>query len=498
MKIENIVEEEKNSFLCSVMNSGFGRIILPLTLSSSLLLNSCASTSQSYDWREEPRTETKEEKILDERVISEGIRYDIQQEKIHNTNVIDIPVIEEKFEEKTVRKRIIEKARFDQYRIVTTKKSSASTSIGLGVILSLGIGLLGSLVGSTITNWSSKEEQNKAATQGFYVGAGAGFMIGLIVGATKNDFKEWDSNSYRTGTSETRTLIDKIVTENQDFIISSIPAKNLKLKLGGKDIGFKESLVYTNKDGIASAMIVQLPYNYAFNNDVLIKKIRSWDKIKGLSPSFVNNVVERINDNIINTSLTMNVETLGKGREGLNFINDSETMPIPVKYIREYDVDNAVNGLLKEKEEQAQRERQIYIRKIVNKLDSNIMTFTVYIEDEVSHARIPADITIISYAPTSESFLDDYLRGNELRQALSLVRDYPSFGRSVTEDVYDGVARFGLYVPSRYHIKIINPNYHFFEGDIELKSSDLDRRIRIVEKASKVKIEIFGSKGSIE
>jgi len=222
MKIENIVEEEKNSFLCSVMNSGFGRIILPLTLSSSLLLNSCASTSQSYDWREEPRTETKEEKILDERVISEGIRYDIQQEKIHNTNVIDIPVIEEKFEEKTVRKRIIEKARFDQYRIVTTKKSSASTSIGLGVILSLGIGLLGSLVGSTITNWSSKEEQNKAATQGFYVGAGAGFMIGLIVGATKNDFKEWDSNSYRTGTSETRTLIDKIVTENQDFIISSI------------------------------------------------------------------------------------------------------------------------------------------------------------------------------------------------------------------------------------------------------------------------------------
>ena len=84
MKIENIVEEEKNSFLCSVMNSGFGRIILPLTLSSSLLLNSCASTSQSYDWREEPRTETKEEKILDERVISEGIRYDIQQEKIHS------------------------------------------------------------------------------------------------------------------------------------------------------------------------------------------------------------------------------------------------------------------------------------------------------------------------------------------------------------------------------------------------------------------------------
>ena len=437
-------ERINNGFLSRIARLGINKVFLPLTIASSLFINSCTTTKPPFhEYRKENGTETKKETVLDESVVSRQIRYDIQQEKIsiENTSIFRIPVVEEEYEWRTIKKRIIGKARFDEYEVIKKHK---------------------------------------------------------LVFTGQEIYTKEETYENKTGNSEVRTIEDRIVTDNNEVLISSNPAVNLSLKLGGNGIGFKSYLISTNKKGIASAEIVKLPYNYAFSRDVLLKKIRSWDKIKGLSPSFVDSVIERINDRIYDSSLMMYVETSGKEHEGFDVVNDSERIPIIVKHVKEKDVYDSIDDLSREKEEQTQTERQNYIRRVAYKLNSSIMTFNIYVEDKISHAKIPADITITSYAPSPESILDDYFSGNELRQALSLVRGYSSSGESITMSTYSGAMSFYLYVPSKYHIRIINPNYHFIEGDIDLMSSDLDRIVRMVDKGTKIRVDIFGSSGGIE
>lgn len=491
--LEGIVERESNVFL-NQFKSRFRRAFFPLMISSSLLLNSCTSTSQHYDYREEPRTRTKDEKILKEEILDKGVRYNIQEEKISfdNVNAVTIPVIEEKYEEKRIEKRLIETARFDEYKTIRTTTSSAGASILVGTVLGLG----GALIGRLIEVNQKEKESHANEWGGAVIGFGVGFLIGVLAGNVNDDLKIKNTQEYRTGDSEIRTLNDRFVVENKNFIIFSGPARNLKLGLTSEHIDFKDNSVYTNNEGIASAVIIKLPYDYAFSDVVLKKKIRSWDGIKKFSSPLQDILLDEIDDKIYNNSLEMNVETLSEKKKGVS--NDSETVRIPVKYVKKDDVYHIANSLLEMERMRKKEERDFYIREIVDKFNVNIREFTVYVEDKESHARIPAEVTITGYAPSPQSFLDDYFNGDELRQAVSLADNYPFEGRIVTKPAYNGETIFYLYIPSKYHIKVVNPGYHFVESDFKLDASDLDRKVRMVEKEDKIKISLFAGSGGIE
>ena len=492
MGLEEVVKKEGRGLLSRFIKSRLSSVVLPLTLSSSLFLSSCTATFQHYDYKEDPKTKTEEEVIVEKSVNKKGIKYDIKQDNIFfvNRNTIGIPVVKEVYENRLIKKRIVSKSRFDQYLVEVTERSNP---LGVGIGAGLLFGGLGALIGS------GKDSKGKSHTGlGFEIGFGTGFLVGVLAGIFNEEAKIIETDEYKTEYSEIRTLSDRIVTENQDFSISSNPVSDLKLKLDNKNVGFEKYIVFTDKKGIAYAKIIQLPYNCAFSDERLIIKIMSWDKVRSLSSSIRDNLNKRVSYKIYNSFLSVGVETLDE-RNDMKNANVKETIKIPVRYIRESDVDDMVDPLLKAEEIIKKRERQVYINKTVNQFNSHIKTFTIYLEDDKSHARIPGEVTIVSYAPTAESFLDDYFSGDNLRNALSSVIPYLGYNEMIIRNAYSGEASFYLYVPARYNIKVVNPEYNFIEGNIMLEANDLDRKIRMVEKGSKVKINIFGeSKGRIE
>jgi len=500
--LENIIDKESRGFLNGFV-SRVGRAFFPLVLSSGLLLNSCTSTSQYHDYREEPETRTKEEKVLDEKVINKGVRYKIQQEGISfdNINVVKIPVIEERYEEKRIEKRVIERMRFDEYKFVTTEKSSAGVALGTGIIIGLGVGLLGALIGSLIKKEGGfrgyeDEEKESHAGQGFYIGFGVGFFTGLVAGSVVDDAKFRRTDEYRTGSSEIRTIVDKVFTEDKDYIIFSGPAKSLKLGLTSEHIGFKNDFVSTNSEGMASAVIVKLPFDYAVNDQTLAKKIFSWERVKKFH--LPQKLVRKIGEIAHNSNLSLTFETFGKPQKGFDVRNDKRSVSIPFRHVRENDVYDLMNMLDREEERIKSEERRAYIGSWVDNINSHVQLFRLNVEDKNSHAGISAEVKIYSYAPSIHSLLKEHLSTEEIMGTYSLITDYPE-----NNEVFSGVSRGGslavyLYVPSKYKIEIVHPGYNFVDGKIDLNENKLERIVRMVEKGTKVRLGLFEGGGGIE
>src|SRR3989344_5130496 len=105
--LENIIDKESRGFLNGFV-SRVGRAFFPLILSSGLLLNSCTSTSQYYDYREREGSHSREEKVLLDTLDSREIKYNISEGSILvKDNFLQIPVFEEKYEKRMIKKRKI-------------------------------------------------------------------------------------------------------------------------------------------------------------------------------------------------------------------------------------------------------------------------------------------------------------------------------------------------------------------------------------------------------
>jgi hypothetical protein len=131
-------------------------------------------------------------------------------------------------------------------------------------------------------------------------------------------------------------------------------------------------------------------------------------------------------------------------------------------------------------------------------INSHVKSLTFVVKDDISHIPIKhSNFDFKLNAPRKEDLVGEYFTQNLKDYAEECVVDYLE-GDTIIENCPERVL-FKIYAPSRVQIEVTNPNYNFVSGMIDVKDQNLEKKVYMIDKGSKIRVQDAGDeRGRIE
>ena len=110
------------------------------------------------------------------------------------------------------------------------------------------------------------------------------------------------------------------------------------------------------------------------------------------------------------------------------------------------------------------------------------------VKDNVSH--VPIDGSNFEFeltAPRKDDLAGRYFTRELKEYAQRYIRNYLE-GNTMIGDCPSRVF-FDIYAPSMIHVEVTNPDYNFVSGVIVMYDEDLEKKVYMVDKGSKIRVQ---------
>jgi len=274
---------------------------------------------------------------------------------------------------------------------------------------------------------------------------------------------------------------------------NDIPATDVKTIIYPADFIENDNCV-TDEKGIASFSFRKLPYNMAFSETELEKKMKSSSLMSQIKKPYRDDLLELFIKWINSTTTTLTIET--KAEPVASVIKQSQTKKEGKKPAIKTGAENAkkqVDISLFTIDEKKIYER---LKQLIDKeINSKIATAKIVIEDDNSHIeKSDVRMEMNFEAPSKAELAAKYFSGNLRAWAEKQIKDY-TIGEIKRITDSDGSVTLQVYVPSIMKFETKHKAYHAYQDETTFERGKLDKTIRLIDIGQKLRLENVEKKG---
>ena len=270
---------------------------------------------------------------------------------------------------------------------------------------------------------------------------------------------------------EDRTTEKKFL--NKNLVYENNPASGISVKLSGEG---EYKMYTTDNEGElnVSKFIDLLHPRYFFRNyseRELEERIGNIFLVQQIKPRTLETLMEDLIQAISPKEINIKVETKENPiLQYVKIVNDSETFKFKGSQL----TDDAIYQVVRE-----------FVDEEIN---SHIKSLTFVVKDNVSH--VPIDGSNFDFklnAPRKEDLAREYFTQDLKNYAQRCIKNYIE-GNTMIGDCPSRVF-FDIYAPSMIQVEITNPDYNFVSGGIFMDDEDLEKKVYMVDKGSKIRVQ---------
>jgi hypothetical protein len=354
--------------------------------------------------------------------------------------------------------------KFREINIQTRKVSNTGPGFSiLGSLLGCGGGLA---LGNAIAK-DSALVKILGGSLGLSVGLGLGYLLDIT-------FSSEETRRIATGTSGMEIGNKKTEeTVTSRLLYKNLPAMNISVMITSDKL--KSMLSETSSLGavnLSDYIETDNPQYFfrAYSDEETEKRIAAIPLVQQIKPAVRDLFVDRLKGEFSKFSTGFTIRTDENSTQFRKVYNTSKNFKAEVSQLTDETIYETVKQFVDEE------------------INSHIKSLTFVVKDNISHIPIRgSNFEFKVNAPRKEDLAEEYFVQDLKDYAQECIWDYIE-GDKIVGDCPETVS-FNIYAPSSVQIEVTNPNYNFVSGLIVMDNENLEKKVYMVDKGSKIRVQ---------